>query len=245
MIEPLGFTVKNEYDDRLIAYIDILGFKSLVYKIESEDDFHKVRDLLLALKSVENNESTDVDILPFYKNLTITAVSDSVIFTTPYHNPDDVVALFFKLHRLQYELLAGPEILIRGYLTKGPVYHKQNVIFGKGYIEAYKKEQEIRHAPRIVIDPVLVGDFDEKVKTLSDEMDHCIYKDTCDKAYFIDYLKPLGIKRGIPKEQYIKERCKIKKFIERNLSYYKNNDKIIQKYNWLNDYVLLTDHYLA
>lgn len=237
----------NDYLECMVAFIDILGFDSRARSIKSEDDFNKVGRLLFAIKEAEgryNEEKT------FFQNMTVTAVSDSIILTMPYSDPVCAIALIFVLHKMQYELLSTNfETLVRGYISTGPVYHKENIIFGKGYSEAYKKEKVAGHAPRIVIDPVLIEDAKNKVLACNnlDEMDHIfnyIIEDSCDGYFFIDYLKPIGIKIGIPKEQYVSERIKIKKFVEANLRIYKDDEKIIRKYKWLRNYLLSTDHYL-
>jgi hypothetical protein len=134
-------------------------------------------------------------------------------------------------------------------VTSGHVYHKDNIIFGKGYSEAYKKEKEIGHAPRIVIDPMLIEDAKSKISRCSnlDKMDHIlnyIIADSSDGLSFIDYLKPVGIRIGIPKEQYILERAKILKFIEKNIITYQADEKILEKYRWLQQYASWTGDYL-
>jgi len=80
-----------------------------------------------------------------------------------------------------------------------------------------------------------------------EEFDHIfnyLIKDTSDGYHFIDYLKPIGLKIGLSKEQFTAERKKIKVFIENSLMLYRNDEKITRKYNWLKNYFSLTEHYL-
>ncbi len=57
------------YENRFVAFLDILGFKELIYKIESEgeesSDFRRVRSVLNFLheESIESNGQHD---LPIY-----------------------------------------------------------------------------------------------------------------------------------------------------------------------------------
>ena len=238
----------NDYVDCMVAFIDILGFDSRARNIKTEDDFNKVANLLFALKETEKSYNAENT---FFQSLNITAVSDSIILTMPYHDPICAMALVTILLKFQYELLVTEfETLIRGYITSGPVFHKENIIFGKGYSEAYKKEREVGHAPRIVIDPAIIEDGKNKILSCKnlEKMDHIfnyLIEDSCDGYFFIDYLKPIGLRVGVPKETYTAERAIIKKFIETNLINYKDDEKVIRKYKWLYNYALSTDHYLA
>ena len=231
----------------MVAFIDILGFDSRVRNIKSREDFFEVGKLLFALKETGNNFNKDKNL---FKNLTITAISDSVIITMPYHDPICAMAIITVIQRFQYDLIATNfETLLRGYLNRGHVYHKDKIIFGKGYSEAYRKEREIGHAPRIVIDPKIVEDGRKKVLNYKgkEEVDHIfnyIIKDTCDGYYFIDYLKPVGLQICLSGEQLIAERKRIKVFIENRLKLYRDNEKINRKYKWLKNYFSLTKHYL-
>ena len=230
----------------MVAFIDILGFDSRVRNINSREDFFEVGKLLFAIKEMERSYNENQNIL---KNLTITAISDSIIVTMPYHDTNCAMAIILVIQKFQYTLIASSfETLLRGYLTRGHVYHKDNIIFGRGYSEAYRKEKEIGHAPRIVIDPIIIENGRTKVLNYKGEkkVDHIfnyLIKDTCDGYHFIDYLKPVGRQIGISREQLIAERNMIKIFIENRLKLYSDDEKIIRKYKWLKNYFSLTEHY--
>ena len=246
-IQDYNFPKYEEYTDCMVAFIDILGFDSRVRNIKSREEFLEVGKLLFALKETEKSFNKDENL---FKNLTITAISDSVIVTMPYHDPICAMAIITVIQKFQYDLIATSfETLLRGYLTRGHVYHKDKIIFGKGYSEAYRKEREIGHAPRIVIDPKIVEDGREKVLNYKgkEEVDHIfnyIIKDTCDGYHFIDYLKPVGLQIGVSRKQLIAERNVIKVFIENRLKLYRDDEKINRKYKWLKNYFSLTEHYL-
>jgi hypothetical protein len=230
----------------LVAFIDILGFNARVENIKSKEAFQEAANLLFIMKEVEKKYGNDETLRP---NLNITAVSDSVIFSIPFSDPTCVVSLFSLLHRFQYELLIKYKTLLRGYVTRGFVYHKDNIIFGRGYSEAYKQAGKIGHAPRIVLAPMLVEDAKKHLSNNQDgEDDMSIFdfliKDSCDGSYFIDYLKPIGNLAGkIPKEQYIAERNNIRGFIETNMTNNSKDDEVIRKYHWLNNYYSSTGKY--
>ena len=232
----------------MVAFIDILGFDSRVRNIKSKEDFFEVGKLLFALKETERSFNANKDV---FENITVTAISDSIIVTMPYHDPICAMAIITIIQKFQYDLIATSfETLLRGYLNRGLVYHKDGIIFGKGYSEAYRKEREIGHAPRIVIDPIIIEDGKIKVSNYKgkEEVDHIfnyLIKDASDGYYFIDYLKPVGLQVGVPREQLIAERKVIKDLIDNSLKFYKDDEKITRKYNWLYNYFSLTEHYLS
>ena len=103
------------------------------------------------------------------------------------------MALITILHQTQYDILIGYGTILRGYMTRGNVYHKNGIVFGKGYSDAYIKEQAIGHAPRIVIDPNLIEDAWQKVATYTgkEKIDHIfnyVIEDSSDGYFFIDYF---------------------------------------------------------
>ena len=236
----------EDYKDCMVAFIDILGFDSRVRSIKSKEDFFEVGNLLFALKETEKSFNKDSN---YFKNLTITAISDSIIITMPYSDPICAMAIITVIQKFQYDLITTSfETLLRGYLTRGHVYHKDQIIFGKGYSEAYRKEREIGHAPRIVIDPKIIEDGRKKVlnykgKEKVDNIFNYLIEDSCDGYHFIDYLKPVGLQIGISREQLIDERNVIKVFIENCLELYKDDEKINRKYKWLSNYFSITEKY--
>ena len=129
-------------------------------------------------------------------------------------------------------------------MTRGPIFQKNNIIFGRGYSEAYQKEREIGQAPRIVIDLCLIKEV--KSIDLQEQYPHghildLLRQDKNDGLYFIDYLKPLTLFNNVEKMKT--EREEIKKIVKDKLIKYCDDQKIIRKYNWLSNYILLTESY--
>ena len=99
----------------MVAFIDILGFDSRVRSIKSQEEFFEVGKLLFALKETEKSFNKDKQ---FFSSLTMTAISDSVIVTIPYHDPVCAMAIITVIQKIQYDLIATSfETLLRGYLT--------------------------------------------------------------------------------------------------------------------------------
>ena len=235
----------NDFKDSLVAFIDILGFNEKVLNINSENEFSYISNLLYSLQETAKNYSEDNNIFNEYE---ITAISDSLIISVPYNNPICTYGMLVILHNLQYELLATNfKTLIRGYIARGKVYHKNGLIFGEGYSKAYEGERTILGAPRIVLDQIIVQEgkktiASNKNKNNLSAFDY-ILEDKLDGNYFIDYLNPIGRQLGLSKIQLLEERNSIKLFIEASLIEFSNNEKIKSKYEWLENYFCNCEKY--
>ena len=195
-----------------------------------------------------DNLSNSGEILKGFK---FTAISDSLIVSVPFKDPICTVGLLHLLHNIQYELLATSfQTLVRGYINRGPIYHKDGLLFGSGYSDAYKGEGIIGNAPRIVLSPDVVkdakrviGNYSGKKKMIS-ALDF-LREDKSDGFYFIDYLKPIGSQSALPKKQLIEERNLIIGFIKKNLSQFSGDYKVLPKYKWLENYFNISSTYFS
>lgn len=166
-----------EYEDRLLCFVDILGFKEKVE--EAEKDTHKLGELhdLLSqlnpekLKTIiygntptwgyssaqtgKAKDDLDDDTLDELRNdwpIDITQFSDSFVISCPSDNPS---ALTLFLGSIEYLIQAffEKEILLRGGISRGKVIHnsKQSILFGTAMNKAYFLESQIANYPRIII----------------------------------------------------------------------------------------------
>jgi len=238
----------GDYKDSLVAFIDILGFDKWARGISNREEFIDVGNLLYAMQETADAISNAGDILEEYK---FTAISDSIIVTVPFANRTCTTGMLQILHKIQYEML-GTEFktLVRGYITRGPVYHKNKLIFGAGYSDAYKGEGLIGGAPRIVLDPRIVKDAkrviesNEHRKNSVTALDYLI-EDLSDGFHFIDYLNPIGSQKNLPRSQLDSERASIKKFIDDSVSKFENDCGVRAKYKWLENYFQSTEKYYS
>lgn len=229
----------EEYQDSLAAFVDILGFDNDARHIETPEDFARVSGLLLSFKETATAFNHDRSL---FNRLEMTAMSDSVVVSMPYNDPICAMALIITLHGMQYDLVATPHRrLLRGFLTRGRLYHHDGTVFGEGYSKAYEYQGKVGHAPRIVLDPVVVQDAEEKVQAYrgTQKMGHVfnyLRQDPSDGLYFIDYLRPLKNRPQSYYDRTIEEHGGIDRFINENLVKYRNDLKIRRKYEWLRWY---------
>jgi hypothetical protein len=233
----------KDFKESTVAFVDILGFDKRIRSIDSENKFFEISKLSFALKKHALRFRKENKI---FNGFELTAVSDCLIISVPYENEIATYGLLSILHTLQYELIATSfKTLVRGFITKGKVYHKNGILFGEGYSNAYKSESQLGGPPRIVVSPeitskanITIEDAQEKqdieIKTIFD----LLTKDPSDGLYFIDYLNPVGTQSLSSKEQLRDEMLSVKDFILEQVDSSDQNINILQKYNWLNWYYL-------
>jgi hypothetical protein len=142
-----------EYQDKFIAYIDILGFKKLVEDSENGTGLPlpKLIELLQLLGTSEDISRLKKNgpiICPGSKyfqrdlNFKLSQISDCVVVSSEV-SPAGVINLVSYCAQVVLRLLEKG-IMCRGYITKGSIYHTDSQFIGSGYFEAYSKEEKVK-----------------------------------------------------------------------------------------------------
>jgi len=180
-----------DYEDRLIIYIDILGFSDFVNytsqtKINTSEKIKKIDKLLSMIKNFFSDEH---EVLRLSKTRQATSFSDLIVISISL---EDIDYMDSEIYDVFYLLLNATirGFLLRGAIAYGKIIHTKDVIFGPGLIDVYNKERTIAKYPRIIIDDVVVADLKDlpqKSKNAKN-CDHIISRDI-DGIYYIDFLK--------------------------------------------------------
>lgn len=141
-----------EYEERITAFVDILGFKDFLNKSSTTPDL--ILNLLSRQKSVAtsnkdiSSKETDFRIQSFSDNIVISVKNTSDAFS-------ELVCYLVQL----FEDSLDSGLFIRGGIEVANLYQneEQNVVFGPGLVKAY--ELETRHAdfPRIILSKKIVS----------------------------------------------------------------------------------------
>lgn len=161
----------DDYEERVTAFVDILGFADLVSG--SANDPVKFRVLHSTLETVQASRPpwddpeqerkfwmitgggplSRTDHKKMFRELAernrATVFSDSIVLS----DLPDLSGIFFTFSSLCHlvQRLARTATLVRGGITIGPLFHRESMVFGPALVEAYKIESQVAVYPRIVI----------------------------------------------------------------------------------------------
>lgn len=233
----------NDYETRIVAFVDILGFKSMVD--ESVVDHYAYLRIHDALEDFRQIKKEKEDAL-YDKDVKVTTFSDSLVISYPI---DYVGGLFYILNDLTYLqfILLQQGVFVRGGITIGKLRHVQTEIFGPAMNEAYHLESTQAVYPRIIISEETINKgidntYEKKSdpameayswKSEADDVFEMLKKDS-DGWYSLDYLRVADEMDST--EDYIFALEKVRNYIEKALLANKGNDHVVEKYKWVANY---------
>lgn len=184
------------YQKRITAFVDILGFKTKVDdSLISKTAAHKLHTALKRILQIKlDNEDLSSVLEMKSHGVEITTFSDSAVISYPADDIDELFFLLLDLVHLQLEL-ASYDILLRGGVTIGDLYHDGSIVYGPAMNEAYLLESKKAEYPRIIADVHNINDF-IKEQVRFGKADHYDVKDILnllkrdkDGKYFVDMLR--------------------------------------------------------
>jgi len=180
-----------DYEDRLIIYIDILGFSNFVNytsqtRINSSEKIKRIDNLLSMIKNFFSNKH---DPIQLSKTRQTTSFSDLIVISVSL---EDIDYMDSEIYDVFYLLLNATlkGFLLRGAIAYGKLIHTKDVIFGPGLIDVYNREKTIAKYPRVIIDDVIVSDLKDlpKKTKYAGNCERIISRDF-DGIYYLDFLK--------------------------------------------------------
>jgi hypothetical protein len=130
------------YESRYVLFIDILGFKNMIQSGEWSPGA-----IVAALRKAERTAGEDG------VRIRASQFSDSIIMSVP----DDEFG-FYSITSAAFFLaieLVQHGVLLRGGISKGRIYHNENICFGPAVLSAYALEQRATF-PRVVLEANLL-----------------------------------------------------------------------------------------
>ncbi|MCL2291142.1 MAG: hypothetical protein FWC34_10675 [Bacteroidetes bacterium] len=243
------------YDDRIVAFVDILGFKDIIRK--SERSLTKLQFLYQALEFLKRRESSNNWSLQLIEieecaqkrgvenfdicGLTVcTCFSDSIVVSVKYDKSNINELTSTLIANLSYigAVLMTKGILLRGGLTIGKLIHMDNgIIMGQALIDAHNLETTSAKYPRIIISDKLIQQLNYPIETKKNSYPYHQYlyrfEDGCVGFHQMIYFQVLQNSSFLNKTRLKKELKKIRKTIINGLDDSFENSEIHAKYQWL------------
>jgi hypothetical protein len=248
-----------EFKKSYVAFLDILGFKEKLNKVNFKNDieqtFANIEEAI-----TKATKPTDHGIYP-EENISYSVLSDSIILSIPFPKQNSwkemMKSLRFLLsavEKIQYKL-SLKDTWLRGAISEGELSHDTKNVIGKGLVQAYLLEKESIF-PRVLVDSnifkeisdISSTDFfttrDGVIKSMNDKFNNEVYsgkflfawndgqvinKFQQDYPFFVNYLNPLL------KEENENERNEILNTLKPHL--FIRDPSIYEKYRWVIDYL--------
>jgi hypothetical protein len=198
------------YQKKIIAYIDLLGFKSFINFTDKTANYKEIKidyvnNLFDLLKEFTENKAYSNT-----KSRVVTQFSDLIVIS---FEADDFESFYDEFRDIQLLCVncINCGFLIRGSIVYGDIVHNENIIFGPGLVSAYESEKTIAKFPRIIIDRVIIKDFKD-IKLGHFDIAEITSIDE-DGFYFIDYFSKVQNSLDNTTRQYEKYILNITKIL--------------------------------
>jgi hypothetical protein len=153
----MGHAMTHLPSDRILAFIDFLGFRSLVRKMEEDPSLHDlIRTTLDEIRekvewhSLDRIKARDPDFAAESYPIMYTQFSDSLVVSVEANHPHSAQSVLMVVSELADRLLLKG-IFVRGGISMGWARHDSNIVYGRAMIDAYRLESEVARYPRIVV----------------------------------------------------------------------------------------------
>ena len=143
-----------EYENYFVAFVDILGFKNMVYKY-SRDEIFKIFSKGFKTHLVGGHYNGESIINA--EDIKYKTMSDSIVFYVKENAKNALLGLLATCSIFQGQLLLmNPRILTRGGVSYGQFCIDGDIMFGPALTSAYLLENENAKYPRIIMNHSLL-----------------------------------------------------------------------------------------
>jgi hypothetical protein len=243
-----------EYQERVVAFIDILGFKDIIRK--SEKDIEKlvtINRVLSYLKNHENKKLWGIQLMEIEEDaqkkglqnfdisedIACTCFSDSIVVSVKVKDGlinNTVSTLIAQLSSIG-KILMLDGVLFRGGITVGNLIHENGVVMGQALIDAYELESNVAKYPRIVLSDKLLERLNYPLLSKRDRHPFHQYiarfEDGCVGFHQMIIYQVVQNSTVISQKELKSELLKIKQIIVNGLDMSFQSPDVFHKYVWL------------
>lgn len=198
---------KISFEKGYVAFLDVLGFKNLVYsnnlkKINTYID--RIEKAISYLKNIPAKQELEIGYI---------VISDSIIISVKHkeNNSDNIERLrnlCIAIGFLQ-ATLAVNDILLRGAISSGDVYFnsEENQVIGKAYIDAYLLEEKFVSNPQVILDNKIINElgFDNSkdlIDVINEKENGYLKYHNCGKTILYEWKEPNNLKKDFIQKEF-------------------------------------------
>ncbi len=209
------------YEERIVMFIDVLGFKSLIDSTLDEDIENQLN--ISKLVGCFNKALEDIFDVSHRNYVQFSQFSDSFVISHVVFDKEDVDSLFqaytmvFLIAKLIIRSFLQQEILVRGGICQGKVFHREGyLLFGPAMNKAYLLESTRAKYPRIIVSKEIIKNITAKLGPIPNDTLNEIGVPLSlddDGEVFLDYMNefPRTLLNNFPR----------------------NSPSLVEKYDWL------------
>ncbi len=214
----------SDYPQKLVAFLDILGFRGLVTQNPS-----------LALQSIRLIDGHLTHVLSVLKDTHAEAFSTKLfsdcMCISCDDTPENLFYIIFEAAFIQH-LFSLSGIFIRGGISRGNHFENERVIFSHGLLNAYALEQTASY-PRVLVDELLIDailrDDDTYTPYYTDFRTRDFVMKAPDGFHFVDYLHLLRLE-GMDD---VADLTQHRRSIESTITRYPQDTKVVRNCRWV------------
>lgn len=148
-----------EYRECYVAFLDMLGFSNKCVKKElSCSEIFKLLSINSLINYVAKHKFLKHIIPKDVVDSTYYSIMSDSIFIAAPANDYGLLYILYLCSFIQNMLLEN-NVLLRGGITKGEFFGKDDIVFGPAVVEAYNIERFISNFPRIVLAECIIDDM--------------------------------------------------------------------------------------
>lgn len=242
-----------KYEDSYVAFLDVLGFKNLVFsKLKDSKKklniyFNILDKVIKYLKKIDEK-----------KEIGYIVISDSIILTITQGTDksqkiNNLRQLCIAISFLQ-SALSVEDIWIRGAISSGETYFDKinNQIVGPAYINAYLLEESLSKYPRVILDNKIIKELEfnssqDFIDEFNEKKQGGLNFTNCGSNILFDWYSNIELEKDIPLfidylSFFLKETDELNKTEIRNKvidnieSNIYSNTSLYEKFKWLAKY---------
>ena len=224
-----------EYKEHFVAFLDILGFKSMITHSDCNDIYGIFSEIHKRSNASMNYAGIHIHA---YEHIHHKILSDSVIVFIDASIEDSFPALLDICARLQISLADREQpILMRGGIAKGSLYYEDDIIYGEGLTNAYLLESNLAKYPRVIFTGDTLAQGRQITKYMFPDVEHvgfCShFTEDDDMIFMIDYFPRLSAWSVEKMKQY----CDRLLFLSETILNKSTDASLREKYIWLKKYI--------
>jgi hypothetical protein len=217
------------YEDRLVAFLDILGWSDLIRRSATDDVV--LAQMALSMTAIKKMEAlARQQFTGVSSSWQVSQFSDTLVVSTAAQ-PLSAIILAFYLGTVCQTMLENGHY-VRGAIVRGKVFHRESVLYGPALLEAYRIETEVAKYPRIVLTPQAMSLMQRSTEPLADLLEtggqHPFFAVDADGLHYLDFLCHLGRESTIHQARA---------WVEQQRDRDRENLNLYAKHSWMLSYL--------